>query len=91
MKYLIVTIVSVIITVVNLVFIGNLNISFKPFRITFDWLPMIAALFLMLGVALLMYVGYDKGKKDGYKNGQEDAYTEVVNEILKQKVEYKNK
>lgn len=84
----IIPIFSTILVIAACMFVSNLYITFKPFKITFDWLPLIAAVFFLL-TFIFMYMGYKKGKieerKDeqeiSYLKGQKDAYTDIANKL----------
>lgn len=76
-------IINVVFLLIILFIISDGKIEFKPFKISLPgYMNFIAALCFGIGIIIVSYVNYEKGRKQGYKKGAEDAIELIENKIL---------
>ena len=76
-------IISIVIMIIWLLFVGNISISFKPFSFHFPFLHISLGLFLIIIGVMIFNIGeHTKGYADGLKKGEEMTW-EAINEVIK--------
>lgn len=78
-------IISIVIMIIWLLFVGNISISFKPFSFHFPFWHRSLGLFLIIIGVMIFNIGeHTKGYADGLKKGEEMTW-EAINEVIKNK------
>lgn len=81
-------IISIVIMIIWLLFVGNISISLKPFGFHLPFWHRSLGIFLAVAGFLIYNIGeHTKGYSDGLKKGEEMTW-EAINKVIKDKKDH---
>lgn len=84
-------IISIVIMIIWLLFVGNISISFKPFSFHLPFWHRSLGIFLAILGFLIYNIGeHMKGYSDGLKKGEEMTW-DAINKVIKDKKDHEQR